>query len=144
MLVGANGGSSEARLRWRLDLSVHASPESLAEVRRSLRALAIPSELLDDAKLLVSELVGNSIKHSGLQADEFVHITAEWSGVRLRVTVHDQPRPSAPLPIAGTIRPRPRAESGWGLFIVDRLASRWGTDKAGYWFELDGTRTAPR
>jgi anti-sigma regulatory factor (Ser/Thr protein kinase) len=109
-------------------------------VRRALGTLAISSELLDDARLLVSELVGNSIRHSGLRPDEYVHIDAIWSGARLRVTVHDRPRPSDPRPVAGSIRPPPGAASGWGLFLVDRLASRWGTDEAGYWFELDGSR----
>ncbi len=117
--------------------------DPLAEVRRALEALAIPPDLLEDAKVLVSELVGNSVKHSGLQVDEYVHVTAEWSGQRLRVTVHDRSDTSVPLPVAGTIRPRPGAESGWGLFIVDRLASRWGTDQSGYWFELDGSRAVP-
>lgn len=143
MMVDANGVSPESEPRSRIDLRVRAISGSLAEVRRSLGALAIPPELLDDARVLVSELVGNSVRHSGLQADEYVHITAEWSGERLRVAVHDRPHPADPHPVAGTIRPRPGAESGWGLFIVDRLASRWGTDKAGYWFELDGTPTAP-
>jgi anti-sigma regulatory factor (Ser/Thr protein kinase) len=127
----------------RLDLRVKASSESLTHVRRSLESLAIPPELLDDAKVLVSELVGNSVRHSGLRADEFVRVIAEWSGVRLRVAVHDRPRDPASPPVVGAIRPRPGAESGWGLFIVDRLASRWGTDSAGYWFELDGDRRAP-
>lgn len=139
MMVSAKGVSREAGPEWRLDLRVPVSSESLADVRRYLGALAISPELLDDAKLLLSELVGNSIKHSGLQADDYVRIAAHWSGVRLRVAVHDRPRPSAPLSIAGSIRPRPGAASGWGLFLVDRLASRWGTDEAGYWFELDGS-----
>jgi anti-sigma regulatory factor (Ser/Thr protein kinase) len=143
MTVDANGVSPGAEPRWRLDLRVSARSGSLAEVRRSFGSLAIPPEVLDDAKVLVSELVGNSIRHSGLEADEYVQITAEWSGARLRVAVHDRPHRSTPLPVAGTIRPRPGAESGWGLFIVDRLASRWGADKAGYWFEIDGDRTAP-
>lgn len=143
MMVEANGISPEAGPRRRLDLRVRASSESLADVRRSLGSLAIPPELLDDARVLVSELVGNSVRHSGLRADEFVRVTAEWSGVRLRVAVHDRPRDPAHPPVVGAIRPRPGAESGWGLFIVDRLASRWGTDTAGYWFELDGDRTAP-
>ena len=143
-MMDANGVSPDIEPRWRLDLRVRADSASLAEVRRSLGLLAIPPELLDDAKVLVSELVANSVAHSGLRADEYVRITAEWSGARLRVAVHDRPRPLAPPPVAGTIRPRPGAESGWGLFIVDRLASRWGTDNAGYWFELEGTRTANR
>jgi hypothetical protein len=41
-----------------------------------------------------------------------------------------------PLEVSGSIRPTPGAESGWGLFLVDRLASRWGTAAGGYWFEL--------
>jgi anti-sigma regulatory factor (Ser/Thr protein kinase) len=142
MMVDANDMLPEAEPRQRLDLRVRASSESLADVRRSLGSLAIPPELLDDAKVLVSELVGNSVKHSGLRADEFVRVTADWSGVRLRVAVHDRPRDPASPSVVGAIRPRPGAESGWGLFIVDRLASRWGTDSAGYWFELDGDRNA--
>ena len=133
--------SPEAGSRSRLDLKVRAATGSLAEVRRALEALPIPAELLEDAKVLVSELLGNSVKHSGLPAGDYVHVTAEWSGQRLRVAVRDRSDASTPLPVAGTIRPRPGAESGWGLFLVDRLASRWGTDQSGYWFELDGSRT---
>lgn len=144
MKMDAEGVSAEAAPRRRLDLNVRASSGSLAQVRRSLEALAIPPEVLEDAKVLLSELVGNSVKHSGLRVDEYVRVTAEWSGERLRVTVHDRSHRSAPLPVAGAIRPRPGADSGWGLFIVDRLASRWGTDEDGYWFELEGSRTAPR
>ena len=51
------------------------------------------------------------------------------------------PRPGSVVqasPRRGGDGPRPGADSGWGLFIVDRLASRWGTDESGYWFELDG------
>ena len=137
MMVGMEG-VFPARSRRRLALSVRAIPESLAEVRRSLGALEIPPGLLEDARLLTSELVGNSIRHSGMREDEYVDITAEGSGARLRVAVHDRPRPPPPRSIAGSIRPLPGAASGWGLFIVDRLASRWGTDEAGYWFELEG------
>ena len=144
--VGANGVPREQGKRLHLDLRVPATPESLAEVRRSLETLAIPPELLDDAKLIVTELVGNSIRHSGLKRDEQVRITANWSRASLRVVVRDRPHPLAQASVAGTIRPAPEAESGWGLYIVDRLASRWGTTENGHWFELDWTRsrTYPR
>ena len=82
MTVGASGVSPEQGKRLHLDLRVPATPESLAEVRRSLETLAIPPELLDDAKLIVTELVGNSIRHSGLKRDEQVRITADWSRAR--------------------------------------------------------------
>jgi anti-sigma regulatory factor (Ser/Thr protein kinase) len=142
LIVEASDVSRMTVPQWRLDLHVRAGSGSLAEVRRALGTLAIPADVLEDAKVLVSELVGNSVKHAGLNVDDHVHVTAEWSGERLRVTVHDRVRPSMPPPVAAAIRPRPGANSGWGLFIVDRLASRWGTDESGYWFELDGSRTA--
>jgi len=142
--MGANGVSREPGTVRRLDLRVPAEPPSVAWVRRSMHALAIPPGLMDDAELIVTELVGNSIKHAGLRDDDEIRISADWSGTRLRVAVRDRARPAGPAPVAGTIRPAAGAESGWGLFIVDRLASRWGTDETGYWFELDGPRTAAR
>src|SRR5712691_1032755 len=109
-MVGANGVCPETEPKWRLDLSVRASPESLGAVRESLGRLRLPTELLDDARLLLSELVGNSIRHSGLQANEYVHITAEWSGASLRVAVRDRTRPLAPPAVAAAICPPPGAE----------------------------------
>src|ERR1700704_6316645 len=106
-MVEANDVSRTAEPIRRLDLDVPAGSGSLAEVRRSFGTLAIPPDVLEDAKVLVSELVGNSVKHSGLQVDEHVRVTAEWSGERLRVTVHDRSRPAMPPPVAAMIRPRP-------------------------------------
>lgn len=142
--MGSNGASRESGAAPRLDLHVSPRPSSLAAVRRSLEALAIPPELMDDAKLLVTELVGNSIKHSSREGDEEIRIIAEWTGTRLRVSVRDRPRTHSPPSVAATIRPAAGAESGWGLFIVDRIASRWGTDEMGYWFELDRPRKTHR
>jgi anti-sigma regulatory factor (Ser/Thr protein kinase) len=96
--------------------------------------------MLADANLLVSELLSNSIRHSGLRPDEYVRVTADWSGNTLRVTVRDRSPTSPPGPLTGSIRPSPGAESGWGLYLVDRTATRWGTipgEGGGYWFELE-------
>jgi anti-sigma regulatory factor (Ser/Thr protein kinase) len=67
-----------------------------------------------------------------------IRLTAVWSGSRLRVHVRDRGRVGRPAAVAvvGSIRPAPGAESGWGLYLADRLASRWGTTPDGYWFEL--------
>ena len=97
-MVEANDVSPMTEQRWRLDMRVRADTGSLAEVREALGTLAIPPDILEDAKVLVSELVGNSVKHAGLSVDDHVHVTAEWSGERLRVTVHDRVRPSTPRP----------------------------------------------
>jgi anti-sigma regulatory factor (Ser/Thr protein kinase) len=109
----------------------------LRRVRDTLRDLALPADLLADARLLVNELVTNSIRHSGLGPEERVRILADWSGNRLRVDVYDRAGARAPSPVVGAIRPRPGSQSGWGLYVVDRVATRWGAVPGRYWFELE-------
>ena len=146
--MGQDAASAEGRV-WRLELTVPADLSALAEVRRSFDAFGLPPRVRDEAQLLVTELLSNSIRHAALRADERIRIWAGWSGRRLKVIVRDRDnsKPSQPVGIAGSIRPAPGAESGWGLFIVNRLATRWGTINdggPGYWFELDASRPEVR
>jgi anti-sigma regulatory factor (Ser/Thr protein kinase) len=120
----------------RLDVSIRATREAAAKARRALRQLALPLPLAGDAQLAVSELVTNSVRHAGLAPDDLIRVTVDWSGARLKVHVRDGGRGVRPTTVSGSIRPTPGAESGWGLFLVDRVASRWGTSVDGYWFEL--------
>jgi anti-sigma regulatory factor (Ser/Thr protein kinase) len=120
----------------RLDFSLRANRRAPLEARRALGRLRLPLPLAFDAQLLVSELVSNSVRHAGLGPDDLIRVTADWSGGRLRVHVRDGGGPTRASPVSGSIRPAPGGESGWGLYFVDRLASRWGTTASGYWFEL--------
>jgi anti-sigma regulatory factor (Ser/Thr protein kinase) len=120
----------------RLDVSLRATRTAATEARRALSQLRLPLPLAFDAPLLVSELVSNSVRHAGLGRDGLIRVTADWSGDRLMVHVRDGGGPRRASPVSGSIRPAPAAESGWGLYLVDRLASRWGTTASGYWFEL--------
>jgi anti-sigma regulatory factor (Ser/Thr protein kinase) len=127
----------------RLDFSIRATRKAAATARRALSTLDLPRPLANDAQLAISELVTNSIRHAGLALDDLIRITVDWSGARLRVHVRDGGRRLRPAGVSGTIRPAPGAESGWGLYLVDRLASRWGTSADGYWFELRQDRPGP-
>ena len=45
--------------------------------------------------------------------------------------------------MCGPPKPDPARASGWGLYLVDELADRWGMDRGKrggtrIWFELDG------
>jgi anti-sigma regulatory factor (Ser/Thr protein kinase) len=127
----------------RLDLRLRATRTAPTRARRALSQLQLPLPLAFDAQLLVSELVSNSLRHAGLGRDDLIRVTADWSGHRLKVHVRDRDRPRRGSPVAGSIRPAPGAASGWGLYLVDRLANRWGTTAGGYWFELRGDQPHP-
>lgn len=120
----------------RLDVRIRATHKAAATARRALIQLELPRPLANDAQLAVSELVTNSVRHAGLTLDDPIRVTVDWSGARLKVHVRDGGRGLRPGVVSGSIRPAPGAESGWGLYLVDRLASRWGTNADGYWFEL--------
>jgi anti-sigma regulatory factor (Ser/Thr protein kinase) len=121
-----------------MELAVRATARAGSEVRHALERMELPLPLQDDAQLLTTELVTNSYRHSGLGRDQLIRVIVDWSGERLRVSVRD--RIPARLPVSGSIRPLPEAESGWGLYLVDRIASGWGTGPGGFWFELSQDR----
>ena len=134
--MNAREQASEAEDARSLDLHLPATPTVASLVRRALKYLELPTEQLEVAQLLASELVTNSIKHSGLDASDEVRVRAARRGERLRVDVYD--RSTTELhPLAGSIRPVPGSQSGWGLYLVDRLADRWGTGPGRYWFEIE-------
>jgi serine/threonine-protein kinase RsbW len=121
-----------------------ALPGTVPDVRRALSDLPLPAAVLKDAQLLASELVGNSIRHAGLNRDDRIRIRANLSGGRLRVEVFDQASVTGRSSVAGAVRPGPGAESGWGLYLVDRLATRWGRGHGKHWFELEVDQQAER
>jgi anti-sigma regulatory factor (Ser/Thr protein kinase) len=94
----------------------------------------------ENAELLVSELVTNSVRHAGLPVDASIEFSVRASHETLMVEVADAGKgfdhPTVgPLAVAGT-----EAASGWGLFLVDQIADRWGAvqvdGETRVWFEL--------
>jgi anti-sigma regulatory factor (Ser/Thr protein kinase) len=133
--VSADAGSSR-----RIDVRVPADPVEVSQVRHALDELGLPDDVLGDAQLLVSELVTNSIKHSGMGLRRRVRIRALWDRSKLRIDVFDG-GDGRTMRVAGGIRPSPTGESGWGLYLLDRIASRWGNSPGHYWFELAASST---
>lgn len=86
---------------------------------------------LDTARLLVSELVANAVRHGEGRITLEVWLAADV----LRVEVLDQGGAFA----HEARRPEPPRTGGWGLQMVSAQASRWGIsgDSARVWFELD-------
>jgi anti-sigma regulatory factor (Ser/Thr protein kinase) len=98
----------------------------------------IAHEQLRDARLLVSELVTNAVRHVPPDAAAGVELEIAVEEACLRVEVRDSGPGFRPADLP---RHRRGAEetSGWGLMILDRLARRWGAEADGsnrVWFEL--------
>ena len=109
-------------------------PEAAASARRALDGLTLPPDRVALVRLLVSELVTNSIRHGALDADQPVRLTARVTGDRVRVEVADAGAGFAPR--SGGPQPR---KDGWGLVLLDALAERWGVEQSGattVWFEV--------
>ncbi|MDQ3586976.1 MAG: ATP-binding protein [Actinomycetota bacterium] len=90
--------------------------------------------MLDTVRLLVTELVTNSVRHTDATAVELrVHVTEP----RVRLEVSD---PGSGFEFEERT-PGQSPEGGWGLYLVDRLADRWGVTNAEgvsrVWAELD-------
>jgi anti-sigma regulatory factor (Ser/Thr protein kinase) len=89
--------------------------------------------------LLVSELVTNAVLHSQAPAHAPIFISASVEDERVRVEVTDAGKRFTPA-----AREPPTAHSratigGYGLYVVDQAASRWGVDRAcgtRVWFEV--------
>jgi anti-sigma regulatory factor (Ser/Thr protein kinase) len=103
------------------------APTAPSEARFSLRAFEgtlLPGQL-DELRLVVSELVTNSVIHSGLKEGESIQLSVQVLVRSIRVEVVDSgcgfPEADAPKP--------PPGRQGWGLPIVDALADRWGTER---------------
>lgn len=122
--------------RHRLDLEMPAESGLLTDLRSAFAELPVPPSTLDDARLLVSELVANSMRHARIGPNDTIRVTAKVENGTLRVDVIDGGRGGGP-PVAGGIRPTPGSESGWGLYLVETLATRWGHGTGRYWFELE-------
>jgi len=61
---------SAAGARQRLDLEMPAMSGLLTDVRSAFAELTVPASALDDARLLVSELVANSVRHARIGPNE--------------------------------------------------------------------------
>jgi len=117
-----------------VDIAIRRDPQAPASARRAVEDFAetVEPALVPDVKLLVSELITNSVKYGG-EGEVTLQLRSDRPG-HIRAEVVDQG--SGFVPVA---RDRPATDAGgWGLHLVETLADRWGVHEGSthVWFEI--------
>jgi serine/threonine-protein kinase RsbW len=128
----------------RLPCDARAPGAARIVVAQSLRD-RVAADVLERAQLLVTELVTNSVRHSGARPEDAVIVRVSLGRTTVRLEVEDCGR-------GGVIAPRPPdldGGGGFGLQLVQTLSERWGLERAAHgativWAQLPRTAlTAP-
>jgi anti-sigma regulatory factor (Ser/Thr protein kinase) len=129
-------GRKPFRLKRLLSRSFKADREAPRAARHALDELngQIEAPLKADIRLLVSEVVTNSVIHAQMEQPGEVTLDVWASDDVVRIAVTDR----GPGFVVED-RPSGGDRSGWGLMMVDRLADRWGVELdqgTEVWFEF--------
>jgi anti-sigma regulatory factor (Ser/Thr protein kinase) len=106
-----------------------------ANARRAVERFGanLDPEVVPDVRLLVSELISNSVKYGREGRVQLIMRSEDPSHVHVEVV--DQGVGFVPA-----ARDRPKTEpGGWGLHLVEALTKRWGVHEGSthVWFEID-------
>jgi anti-sigma regulatory factor (Ser/Thr protein kinase) len=133
-------GVGSTRLReTHIDLKLTANSEAISAARHSLDEFKglLPPEKLEDVRLVVSELVTNSVRHARLSPHDHISLTVTVSAGSVCGRVCD-PGPGFEVPLEPG--PRPDLSGGWGLPIVETISDHWGVERNRHtcvWFQID-------
>jgi anti-sigma regulatory factor (Ser/Thr protein kinase) len=137
---GFRTGAVEAQGPDGLRMRLGSGPDAAAEARHAIADLRadLDPPLMETLRLLVTELVTNSVRHTDCDSLT-LRITIGKAAVLTEV-VDQGPRFDAKAALAAEQVGDRGPDSGWGLFLVQRLARSWGVKEDGaskrVWFEL--------
>jgi anti-sigma regulatory factor (Ser/Thr protein kinase) len=134
---GARGSGRTAaptRVELVLERNVQAPAIARSAIADHCEALALDGSLMQSLILLVSEVVSNAVRHSAADRRKPVELLATFGEKAIRVTVTDAGAGFTPQP-----RDPARTHDGYGLYLLEKVAERWGVESRGdtkVWFEL--------
>ncbi len=108
-----------------VSLTLPSNSTAPGRAREALRDIAELDAIRDDARLVVSELVTNAVKHSGATAQDRITLSVFVEGDRVKIQVHDPARTDL-MPQLRSVRSH--EVGGLGLRLVSRIARRWDTE----------------
>ena len=124
------------------EMELRLPPESTAPMLARAAVVTamgsgLPDSVVSDVELLTSEVVSNVVKHVDLDPSQEIVLRVVMNG-RVRVEVTD---PGPPFDV--DLREPGSGTGGWGLLLVEAIATSWGVEPEGtgtkVWFELGRT-----
>lgn len=118
-----------------LEISLGSGPEAAASARQAISRLQadLDPPLIETLRLLVTELVTNSVRHT---AADSLTLSVAIGKSSVLTEVAD----TGPGFDPQCVKKAGEGDTGWGLFLVQRLANSWGVTHDGpskrVWFEL--------
>ena len=121
---------TERRFRFR------GLPQALRAARRALRGWGshLEPEVFYDLSLCVGELVTNRVQQGEPARGGEIELAVWRSETVVRAEIREPP------PGAAATQPSARTPEDWGMFILDRVADRWGVSRSAgtlVWCEID-------
>lgn len=115
-----------------VSMSLPFAAESAGDVRLALESWlghqGYDDGVVDDARLVATELVGNAVRHASPLSNGTVLVRWHLENGRLELTVADGGGASSPR----VQRAAPEALGGRGLAIVEALSSTWWVERTSY------------
>ena len=118
-------------------LALPARPDAARQARRELLSRGLDADISHTVTLLTTELIANAIRHAGMDpgSDRIVFF-GRLAPDLVRVEVGDNGPGFSPED--------PEEGGGFGMRLLNKLASRWGCERSGQgfrvWFEVDRRR----
>lgn len=117
----------DAPVTVRLPFAASSVSVARQQLKTWMRAHGFSRSSVDDGRVVLSELVANSVRHAQALADGTILISWAHEGETLRISVTDggsagsRPR---------TVRASSSALSGRGMAIVEAIVDEWWTEQA--------------
>lgn len=112
-----------------MTVRVPFAASSVASARQQLktwmREQGFNRDTIEDGRVVISELVGNSVRHAEPLSDGTILITWCRAGEGVRLSVTDGGSTSKPR----TVKAPASALSGRGMAIVEALAADWWSEQ---------------